>query len=423
MTLKVRVLKNDREYAAAMKRMSVLTGMAREPGSDEEAEFDLLCLVISDYESKRTSEPTVTAIEVIEFRMEQQKLTRKDLEQYIGSASKVSEVLAGRRPLSIQMIKRLHSGLGIPAGALIADVNDLSAGEITAVADAEIDKFPLKEMADRGLVPAMDSRAQKAKEQAAAEVKKFLEKVFKTAKQPALLRAPLYQSGARTMDNYALTVWRACVVLKAHVFPPNGIYRHGVITHAWLRTLAQQSRHEDGPKQARKYLSAHGICLVVEPRFKKTYLDGAAMMDRKVPVVALTLRHDRLDNFWFALLHEVVHIQKHLTQNMFIADNLEDKARAGQVQEDEADAGAEEALIPKVLWECSRVRETFASKDVVELAREAGIHPCIVAGRVRHVTGNWRLLSSFITNAGPVKHYFNDQLQMNELDSERGGHR
>lgn len=213
------------------------------------------------------------------------------------------------------------------------------------------------------------------------------------------------------MDNYALRVWWAAVVLKAQTFRPSGSYRQGVITDSWLRKLAQQSRHEDGPKLARQYLSDHGICLVIEPRFKKTYLDGAALLDGNVPIVALTLRHDRLDNFWFALLHEVVHIQKHLTNCAFIADNLEDKARNGQAQEDEADEGAQEALIPAELWGASSVRETCASEDVVDLARKAGVHPCIVAGRVRHVTGNWRILSSFITNAGSVKPYFEDQLQ------------
>jgi len=412
MTLKVRILKNDRDYEAAMQRMSTLMGTKRPAGSDAEAEFELLCLVIGDYEAKRAIEPQVTAIQAIEFRMEQQTLTRKDLEQYIGSPSKVSEVMSGKLPLSIQMIRRLHSGLGIPARALIADVSGIGQKEDSAEPVYDYQKFPLKEMSDRGLVPVIDARGQKAQEQAAKEVKKFLTRVAALAKEPAFLRARLFQSGARTMDDYALLVWRAAVVQKANQFPPKGTYTPGVITSSWLRKLAQKSKHESGPKLAREYLAAHGICLVVEERFRKTYLDGAAMMAAGVPIVALTLRHDRLDNFWFALLHEMVHIQRHLTSaHLFIADNLDDKARRGQVQEDEADAGAQEALIPAAMWEVSRVRETHSAEDAIELAREAGVHPCIVAGRIRHDTCNWRLLSSFITTAGSVKPYFDDQLQ------------
>lgn len=413
MTLKVRILKNDRDYEAAMHRMAELMATHRPSASDEEAEFDLLRLVISDYESKRTDEPSITAVQAIEFRMEQQKLSRKDLVQYIGSPSKVSEVMTGKRPLSIQMIRRLHKALGIPARALIAEASELASPDVDAEeTEYDFERFPIKEMFDRGLLePVEDARGQDARNRVAEQVKKFLAKVAAAAKEPALLRAPLFQSGARTMDDYALLVWRACVLQKAKLFPPSGTYRHGVITHSWLRTLAQHSRHAEGPQLARKYLADHGICLVVEPRFKKTYLDGAAMMAGKTPIVALTLRHDRLDNFWFALLHEVVHVQKHLTQHLFIADNLDDKARSGQVQEDEADAGAQEALIPHAMWMASRVRESHSAEDAIELAREAGVHPCIVAGRVRHTTGNWRLLSNFITTAGSVKPYFENQLQ------------
>lgn len=412
MTLKIRVLKNDRDYDVALERMSALMSMKRPAGSDLEAEFELLSLVIGDYEAKRTTEPHVTAIEAIEFRMAQQKLTRKDLEPYLGSSSKVSEVMSGKLPLSIQMIRRLHNGLGIPARALIADVSGMGSRGEPAEPDLDVQKFPLKEMSDRGLLPAIDGRGQKAQEQAAAEVKKFLARVAGLAKEPAFLRARLFQSGGRTMDDCALLVWRAAVVVKASRFPPKKAYVPGLINNAWLRKLAQKSKHENGPQLAREYLSAHGICLVVEERFKKTYLDGAAMMAAGAPIVALTLRHDRVDNFWFALLHEMVHIQKHLnSDHLFIADNLDDKARRGQVQEDEADAGAQEALIPTSMWEASRVRVSHSAEDAIELAREAGVHPCIVAGRVRHNTGNWRLLSSFITAAGSVKPYFEDQLQ------------
>jgi HTH-type transcriptional regulator/antitoxin HigA len=412
MTLKVRVLKNDRDYEAAMERMSALMSIKRPAGSEVESEFELLSLVIGDYEARRVSEPQVTAVQAIEFRMAQQQLTRKDLEPYLGSSSKVSEVMSGKLPLSIQMIRRLHNGLGIPARALIADVSGIGNKEDEAEPDLDHQKFPLKEMTERGMLPVIDGRGQKAKEQAAAEVRKFLTRIADLAKEPAFLRARLFQSGARTMDDCALLVWRAAVVQKANRFPPKKAYVPGVVTNAWLRKLAQKSKHENGPKLAREYLSAHGICLVVEERFKKTYLDGAAMMAAGTPIVALTLRHDRLDNFWFALLHEMVHIQKHLTSaHLFIADNLDDKARRGQVQEDEADAGAQEALIPTLMWEASRVRESHSAEDAIELAREAGVHPCIVAGRVRHCTGNWRLLSSFITAAGSVKPYFEDQLQ------------
>ena len=406
----IKVIKNQRDYDIALQRLSTLMDQDIAENSAAESEMELLQLVISSYEKEKVAEPKVTPVDAIMFRMDQQGLTRKDLEPFIGSLPKVSDVLAGKRPLSLAMIKRLHKGLGIPAASLIGG-GDLDDNDLEMNTNYEYEKFPLQEMHDRGLFPNFQASVGRLKEHAEDLVKGFLRNAFRTA-TPALLRAPLHQSGARTMDDYALLVWRACVVKVAHQFAPRAQYKSGVVTNDWLRDLAKLSSFDQGPKLAQEYLSKHGICLVVQRHFKKTYLDGAAMLDGSMPIVALTLRHDRLDNFWFALLHEMVHVQKHLDlTRLFIADNLEDKTRTSHQVEAEADAGAQEALIPEKLWRASAVRETHSSEDAIELARQAGVHPCIVAGRVRHETGNWRLLSGVIAEAGQVKHYFDDQLE------------
>lgn len=213
------------------------------------------------------------------------------------------------------------------------------------------------------------------------------------------------------MDTHALLVWRALVVNKARKSPPRSAYKPGCVTSAWLRDLAKLSSFDGGPRLAKEYLSKHGICLVFEKHFKQTYLDGAAMLDAEQPIVALTLRHNRVDNFWFALLHELLHVAKHLTVNhLFIADNFEDKTRTGQREEDEADAGAQDALIPAKLWAKAAVRTSHALDDALELAHDAGIHPAIVAGRLRHETGNWRLLSGLVSDAGSVRQFFEEEL-------------
>ena len=79
----VRVLKSEQDLENALSRLGELMDQEFQPGSEEEAEFDLLKLVIDSYESKRFSSPTVTPLQAIEFRMEQQGLSRKDLEQFI----------------------------------------------------------------------------------------------------------------------------------------------------------------------------------------------------------------------------------------------------------------------------------------------------------------------------------------------------
>ena len=87
----------------------------------------------------------------------------------------------------------------------------------------------------------------------------------------------------------------------------------GAVTPELLRNVAQFSRFEDGPRRAVDLLGALGIAVEMVPHLPKTHLDGAALrMADGPPVIGLTLRYDRIDNFWFCLLHELAHVGRHL---------------------------------------------------------------------------------------------------------------
>ena len=90
-----------------------------------------------------------------------------------------------------------------------------------------------------------------------------------------------------------------------------------VVDDRWLPTLVALTRRADGPKRARDLLASKGIVLVTEEHLSGTYLDGAAMLtDDGRPVIGVTLRYDRLDNFWFVLLHELGHVFLHLMSGL-----------------------------------------------------------------------------------------------------------
>lgn len=405
----VRVLKTQRDYNAALTRLSALmdkTGI--KAGSDDEAELELLALVIESFERSRFAPVMPDPIDAIAFRMDQHGLSHKDLVPFIGSMSKVSEVLSRKRPLSLSMIRRLHKGLGIPADVLIGDRDDDI--DLTVEPNVDFTKFPLQEMCQRGLFPNFKAGAKQLKDYAEELVRSFMRGICVEPKNHALLRAPLYQSGARMMDEYALRVWQLCVLKKSRALHLSTVYSDETITDSWLRDLSKLSSFEHGPRLAKEYLHNHGIALVIERHFEKTYLDGAAMLDNARPIVALTLRHDRVDNFWFALMHELIHVRKHLkSAHPFIADNFDDKSRIS-AEEAEADLGAEEALIPAKAWNESAVCKTSLAEDATRLALQLRIHPAIVAGRVRKHAGDWRLLSGIIISAGKVSSHFQDQL-------------
>ena len=91
-----------------------------EVGTPEGDELEVLALLIGKYEDEQFPMPPSNPIEAIKFRMDQQGLTPRDLEPFIGSSGRVSEVLNGKRRLSLAMIKRLHEGLNIPYESLLA---------------------------------------------------------------------------------------------------------------------------------------------------------------------------------------------------------------------------------------------------------------------------------------------------------------
>ena len=385
----VRVIKTDAQYGSALARLSDLMDKDIKAGSELEEELDLLVVVIRDYERSKVAAPIADPIEAILFRMDQQGLQKKDMVPYFGSLPKVSEVLSRKRPLTLAMMRKLHTGLHIAAETLLQGGNDIDLSEITSW---DPGKFPLKAMWKRGYFKRSFDTLSKVKDHAEEAIHEFMQSA---QLQPARLRAPLHQRGVRTMDEYALLAWQVAVLKKARASKRTHDYISGSITNAWLKEVTKLSRFEQGPRLAQEFLADAGLALVFEDHFDKTYLDGAAMLDGARPVIALTLRHDRLDNFWFALLHELVHVQKHLRpDNDFIADNLEDKLHMQTHDERQADEGAKNALIDPKDWANSAVSQEHSTENAMALAHQLRIHPVIVAGRVLYQTGNWRLLSN-----------------------------
>lgn len=112
----VKPIRTDADHEAALEEVERLWGAPS--GSPEGDRLDVLTTLIEAYEERRFPIDAPDPVEAIKFRMEQQGLSRKDLEPYIGSRTRVAEILNRRRGLSIDMIRRLH-GLGIPAEVLI----------------------------------------------------------------------------------------------------------------------------------------------------------------------------------------------------------------------------------------------------------------------------------------------------------------
>src|SRR4029077_8248951 len=125
-------------------------------------------------------------------------------------------------------------------------------------------------------------------------------------------------------------------------------FKSSSLSDDFVRTLTKLSVRDHGPKRALAAVREIGISVIVESGLPGMSVDGASLHTSAVgPVLALTLRYDRLDNFWFTLLHELGHIALHLREpsgDVFV-DSLEDSANDEQEAEAEANAFAKDGLI------------------------------------------------------------------------------
>jgi len=115
------IIHDDVQHAEALAALDRLLDLDPESGTPEGDELQLLALVIETYEKQRWPIGLPGPVDAIVFCMDQQGLSRRDLEPYIGSRARVSEVLSGKRALSMRMIRALHAGLDIPLEVLVQE--------------------------------------------------------------------------------------------------------------------------------------------------------------------------------------------------------------------------------------------------------------------------------------------------------------
>lgn len=382
----VKPIRDAAGYDAAVERLEALAD-AKE-GTREGDEADVLSTLIDLYEKQNEQIEKPTALEAIKFRMDQLDLKPRDLVPDIGSRSRVSEVLSGQRPLTIDMIRSLHQRWDIPLASLI------NVDNFDRVEKPQPSKPVLKRLAALGMMNASE------------DFYAFRGRICGGDMQAAYRRRT-----TSTADLVALDAW--CVAVLARSLQQcNEItsFRPPKKGDVFLREIAKCSARSNGALAAREVLAEAGICFVVLPHMPGTHLDGAAMVRQDgVPVVALTLRHDRIDNFWFTLLHECSHIiLRHVGKgDQPILDDLE---IASSVDiEREADCHALDALVPPELWQALGANEYTSTTQIFDVAHEAGVHPAIVAGMWRKDQNNYRKFSALLGH-GTLKRLFESEV-------------
>jgi HTH-type transcriptional regulator/antitoxin HigA len=151
-----------------------------------------------------------------------------------------------------------------------------------------------------------------------------------------------------------------------------------------------------------KILLNHGVRFVIVPHLKHTFLDGSVFfLDRK-PVIALTLRFDRIDSFWFTLMHELAHLV--LGHKGAYLDTIYGRTTEAVGEEADADRIAQDWLIDPVLFSTfvENNQPYFSKEKVLEFAREIHRHPGVIAGRLQKEYKNFRKFRQMLVKVRPV---------------------
>jgi HTH-type transcriptional regulator/antitoxin HigA len=397
-----RLIKNEKDYDTALSRIDQL--MDAKSGTAEMDELELLTALVEMYEELHFPISPPDPIDAIKFRMEQIGLVQKDMVPYIGTKSKVSEVLNGKRPLTLSMMRSLNKNLGISAEVLLKEPG---ADFPNQIQEMEWSRFPLLEMAKRNWIPQSDDIREKAEEL----IRDFIEQAggLDTVPKPCFRQGKKGRYNAK-MDLFALTAWCIRVQSVARKNPLKTKYVKNSIKLGTMQEVARLSYFDNGPLLAKEYLEKHGVHLIVVPHLPKTYLDGAAiLLPDGTPVIGLTLRYDRIDYFWFCLLHELAHVSKHLsTSDRLIIDDLDlrgKKVEKEDIIEKEADEMTRNGLIPKRIWDRNPISGKASTAEIYALSEKLKIHPAIIAGRIRFEQNNYRLLSRHVGNKQIRKHF------------------
>jgi len=411
--LKISSIKSEEQYRTYLEEIEEILSGEQISAVGRET-LETLAILIEAYERTHIQLAPPDPIDAIKFCMSERRLKQVDLVPYIGTRSRVSEVLAHKRPLTVSMIRRLSQGLGISPEVLLQEPTQITEPKkLIGKADGRLNQhldFPFREIWRRGWVQGLLDPKKNYSSNQNKIVMRYLDNagIFP---QEVMFRRTVTGGNVAASASGAIQAWLARVVYKARKssLPARPIDTVRMALDSQLFTeLASMSAQKDGPVQAVSKLSELGIAVVFEAPLKGTSIDGASLLrDSGFPVIAMSLRHDRVDNFWFTLLHELAHVWKHLDSSNIYLDDME--VISTDASEKEANRIARDALIPRSRWARTAAYREPTKANVRLTAEKLGVAPAIVAGRIRFDRKDFTKFSDFL-GSGEIGQMFLDEL-------------
>lgn len=341
--------------------------------------------------------------EVLKDELDARKIIQKDFAVEIGMhKTMLNEIIKGKRPVTADLAILLERTLGISAEYWLRfqsqyelDLARIKEKNIQKVVNIDIWKIikeyvPVNYFRKLGyLADELTTDIAKIKE--VYNINNVDDLVGLSAKQKFSL---FRKSDKLKISEKNVLAWNVVAKYEAakqevNAFNPEKL--PNLIQE--LQTIFFQNK--DAVTQVATKLNQYGIKFILVPKLEQTPIDGYTFWSGDNPTIALTLRHNRIDNFAFTIMHEIGHIDLHLKgdkeQEFF---DLSSKNSHLEYIEKEADEYAKDHLIPQSVWSIINNQSDFSDAKVLKFSKENKINPAIIRGRISHENKQYAITTS-----------------------------
>lgn len=320
--------------------------------------------------------------EIIEMELEERGWSQRDLAEIMGRPPQaISEIIRGSKQITPETALELAQAFGtsaeiwtnLEANYRLQRARQQHSNNISGIAKRSklYSKLPISDMVRRGWLRATE---------AAEELERDVYALFRGDIDELFSAASLRHSDARGPEQGAQVAWVARVRQQAHTQQVPPFNRERLIQA--IPAIHQLVANPEHVNKVPPLLQSLGVRFIVVPQLPKTFIDGVLCDSESTPIIALTLRYDRIDSFWFTLMHELAHLV--LGHHALHLDNWDDKSQRLEAQEIEANQKACGWLLDQAAlgtW-VERTKPYFSRQKIERFAATQGVHPGVVLGQL-----------------------------------------
>jgi HTH-type transcriptional regulator / antitoxin HigA len=339
----------------------------------------------------------------IKEEMEERGWSQRDLAFILGCSEQViNPILNGKRGISPEMAKALGEAFDVPAEffANLQQAYDLAQARTpdpgVAVRRRLQSDYPVREMIRRGWIEQSDAAMLEI------QLTRFFEK--KTPDEVSYFAHTAKKTPGDMSPAQWAWLYRVRQIARSISVPP---YSEKALRDAISRDFTSMLFSPDEARNVPRILMECGIKFVLVEKLPNAKIDGVCFWLDGVPVIGMSLQHDRIDNFWFVLRHECEHVLKgHGKEKEMVDVDLDATGSAVSISEEErtANDAASDFCTPSERLDSflKRKHPYYYEKDVVAFARTVERHPGIVIGQIRRRLNRYDYLTRYLVK---IRHF------------------